>query len=161
MFLREMFAFDEVSCSPAVFSPGCSFSRLPASPLALGRGGSGDFSFLKLRVTNYSPSEVQLQVPSILSEWLFYQTQKAWRKVSIIYFKNGSNKYLLILKSHSSAQIMVLSLKKIEKFLILLHARPSRCNAHSFSGLLLFLLQIVFTSDCFHFRLVLFQTGFT
>lgn len=54
--------------------------------------------FLKLNVTNYSPSEVQLQVPFIfsVSQWLLYKTQKAWRKVSITCFKNDTKNYTQI-----------------------------------------------------------------
>lgn len=107
-----------------MFSLGGSFFRLLVQPLPLGRSGSSKFHFLKLNVTNYSPSEGQLQVPSnfSVSKRLLYKTQKSWRKVPITYFKNGTNKYLLILKLHVSAQIILLSFEEFEKPLTNLNA---------------------------------------
>lgn len=50
------------------------------SLLALGKAGSGECHFLKGNVTNYSLSEVQLQVPSIFSKWLLYKKREKFQK---------------------------------------------------------------------------------
>lgn len=47
--------------------------------LALGKGGSGECFFLKGNATNYSLSEVQLQVPSIFSVSKLLQ-EKSFKK---------------------------------------------------------------------------------
>lgn len=100
--------------------------------LAPGKGRSGECHFFKLEVTNYSLSEVLLQVSSIfsISKWLLLKIPKAWRKVLIIHFKNGTEKYLLALKMHFKSQIMLYSFKEFEKTHTNLHAMPPRCDSH-------------------------------
>ena len=102
------------------------------SLLAPGKGGGGECHFFKLDVTNYSLSEVLLQVSSIfsVSKWLLFKIPKAWRKVSITHFKNGTEKYLLALKLHFKPQIMLYSFKEFEKAHTNLRAMPPRCDSH-------------------------------
>lgn len=102
------------------------------SLLAPGKGGGGECHFFKLDVTNYSLSEVLLQVSSIfsVSKWLLFKIPKAWRKVSITHFKNGTEKYLLALKLHFKSQIMLYSFKEFEKAHTNLRAMPPRCDSH-------------------------------
>lgn len=102
------------------------------SLLAPGKGRSGECHFFKLDITNYSLSEVLLPVSSIfsISKWLLFKIPKAWRKVSIIHFKNGMEKYLLALKLYFKSQIMLYSFEEFEKAHTNLHVMPPRCNSH-------------------------------